>query len=277
MAKVKTGIAKADGAVKNELVIKYDINVTTKGVFTTTLPGESVDKLVELGVDLKKNNRYGSKLGYFEAPTMAELEDKVQQLCADAVTREMVSEKLVILYDVKTRVNYVKKTDGSVHPNGYVGGEQGKDWFWKEGNDTIASYDNKPFGMSICVKPHIQRVYKYRSGKEKVELTPIDRSPEDCADHLKPGPNLLWLNRLCNMGSGGYGANLQTVDYSEEVAGFFVRFVKMIMEFSDKIKDFLDPDSIEQIARSSMPMMLGAADEVSVKPTVVITDPEQNT
>ena len=50
MAKVTVARLVLDGSEKNELDFKYDINVNTEGVFSTTLPKEIVELFATSGM-----------------------------------------------------------------------------------------------------------------------------------------------------------------------------------------------------------------------------------
>ena len=63
MPKVTTETIHLDGAVKKELVFKYDISVGVDGVFATTLPKDVVEKLMDAGITLLHNRQ--KTRGYF--------------------------------------------------------------------------------------------------------------------------------------------------------------------------------------------------------------------
>ena len=92
------------------------VNVTKEGVFTTTLPTNAVEQIQKYGLVLR-NNRIGNP-GYFEAKTLDELKASIKATCNEALSRELVEEKLVIKYEICTKCNYLVDDNGDFVPNG---------------------------------------------------------------------------------------------------------------------------------------------------------------
>lgn len=59
-------VARNDYGDKMEIITP--VSVTKDGLFTTTLPEESVDKLLDYGVSMDKNR--AGRTGYFSAKTL---------------------------------------------------------------------------------------------------------------------------------------------------------------------------------------------------------------
>ncbi len=70
------------------------VNVTKEGIFTTTIPRNAVDEIEKYGVTLR-TNRLGNP-GYFEAKTLDELTMSVKKVCREALSRELVEDKIII-------------------------------------------------------------------------------------------------------------------------------------------------------------------------------------
>lgn len=70
------------------------VNVTKEGIFTTTLPRNAVDEIEKYGLTLR-TNRLGNP-GYFEAKTLDELTMSVKKVCREALSRELVEDKMII-------------------------------------------------------------------------------------------------------------------------------------------------------------------------------------
>lgn len=232
--------------------IKTPVNVTKEGLFTTTLPAESVRVLEEYGADLKPN-RLGNP-GYFESKTLDGLRAEVTKLVEDAVSRELVEDKLVIKYEILTDCNYVKDTDGEIIPNG--------SWcknhddfnvtaFWQTGSKKRTSEACTPSTSIFAIVLHKKR-YAYKSGRQVVTY----EKPADREGGFKRTESAIdWLMGLVNTRPTSLyycGAStlaerckhLPEVDATEENARFFVSMLKLIYKMNELFKGFSEPENI---------------------------------
>ena len=98
------------------LGIVTPVSVTKEGIFTTTLPEEAVNKLLDYGVTLRAN-RVGRE-GFFSAKTLDELRKEIASVMGEALSRELVQEETVIKYQIKTAGSCYLDDDGEILPNG---------------------------------------------------------------------------------------------------------------------------------------------------------------
>ncbi len=257
MAKLKTQTLVFDGAERNELTIKFDVNVNKDGTFSTTLPPDIVQLLAEANIDMQQN-KLGNK-GYFSAYSYDELIKKVRFTINEYMSREMTSEKIVIQYCIQTRCSYSFDKDGEVIPNpgsewsgvedsyNEVSGGNKRFANWMEGNFSINATSNSAFGFLVYAQPMVRRDYEYKSGKTKTEYQSMSRGGEIAETALENGYYLRWLNDVPCIDVPG-GGKVKEMDYSESVCEFFVGMIKSIAIMNEKIKDFLEPDAIKNIA-----------------------------
>jgi hypothetical protein len=254
MSKLRTEQITIDQKEGGKLQFKYDIYVNKDGTFTTTLPIDIAKLFQDAGVDLS-NNQLGNK-GYFSDKTCDGLAQKVKEVCLTYMSREMISEKIVIKYVIQTQCSYAFDKEGNVAPN------PGIEWTdmrypedtrnkWHYGTVDIDATHNSPFGFQIYVEPFVRRDYQYRSGKVKIEYAKLHEDSEISKKAQENGYFLRWLDAVPCIEPPRY-ADIKELDYSENVAEFFVNMIKSICLMNERIKDFLEPDSIKMIAEQKM-------------------------
>ena len=227
----------------------YDINVTKEqGLFTTTLPQDVVEKLKSANISFKRN-RLG-KNGYFEANTLDGLKIQIGELVEEYFSCELISKKLVILYQFKFRCHYIKNEDGTIGINSYSGKEG---WLWLEGNKEHSDYSNFPFGINIYAEIKIKRIFKYKSGNEKIEYDRYNDDPK----YKKMVNNNDGMNRLSSfvrLSSSSYG-EIKEVDCTEANATFFADALFSICRIYDNVKDMLEPENIVILAKNNYKLL----------------------
>jgi hypothetical protein len=258
MAKVKRERIVMSGAEKKELDFMLDINVTAGGLFTALLPPNVVELFEIRGVDLKSNKRRGSRPGYYEANTMDALLKLVDADCKKYVSRKLISKRMVIEYQVETTCSYVFTKSGDIGPNGYYAHNHDKlgDRIWMHGTKDIHANTREPYGMQVYVKPKIELTYQYLGGVKKIEYAYAHETYAFGMEEVSG--NLKWLNDV--VGIGPISGNTIIIEYTEQIAEFFVRFIKTICLFNEHIKNVLTPDAIREIAANSTPLFLLPSD-----------------
>ena len=228
------------------------VNVTKEGIFTTTLPKDAVEKISEYGLELSRN-RLGNP-GYFEAKTLEELKKNIREKCLDALSRELVEDKLVIKYEILTECAYCKDTDGELVPDGYWLKERdgsGLTDKWVDGNSNRPNSCHTP-GIRVWAKVYHKRRYRYQSGKELTVLKPY------AAKRGRSDSSLDWINSLVgtcpSKGTSSMGFALSEkeynralqllpeVDATEKNAQFFVTMHKMIFKMNELFAGFANPE-----------------------------------
>lgn len=236
----------------------YDINVDKEGLFSTTLPAEIVAKFEAAGVELKPN-RLNNK-GYFSDKTYEGLKKQVAAVVAEYLSRELVSEAIVIKYVIQTQCAYSFNDAGDIIPNcGYEFTGRGHNdpglAGWSGGTVDMDATHRRPFGIQVYAKPFFRRSYKYKSGVVRVEY---DRLQEP---DKKDRPNLAWLDGVVGIAvPDAHWGHKDTegcaeIEYTEEVAEFFVNLLTSICKVNERIKDFLTPDAIRVIAQNKTKLL----------------------
>lgn len=263
MAKLRTETISFDDITERGVFkIKFDINVNKDGTFTTTLPEDIVKILESANIDLYRNQL--KKKGYFTHSTCDGLIESIKNVGLEYMSREMTEEKIVLHYCIQTRVSYAFDKDGNIIPN------PGSDWSgvpdkfenhstnrfanWINGNVNISACNNSPFGFLVYVSPSVKRVYKYRSGKIKIEYSAMHNGGEIAEKALEEGYFLNWLKNVPCISMPKDG-EMKEMDYSENVCKFFVDMIKSIAMMNEKMKDFLEPEAIQLLADSNKRLM----------------------
>ncbi len=244
MAKVSTERILIDKGLDTEFTFNYDVNVSKDGIFSTTIPVEIAKLLTDAGIELSKNRL--DRPGYLSAKTFSELKVSVRSLADEYMSRELISEKVVIQYAIQTTCKYTFDEAGNICPNGHYSILGGGGFY--SGTTYMDANSNEPYGMQVYCKPFVRRDYLYRSGKTKTEYLRTSSGYPIVADLLGQGEGLRWLDSI--VGIGKPSAKLHEIDYTEPVAGFFVQLIKSICAINHRIKDFLDPDSIKMIVEN---------------------------
>ncbi len=257
MPKVKTIRVLKDGSVINEIDFRYDVYVDKEGAFTTTIPEDIAKLLKDSGFDTFKN-RLGN-IGHYQSSTMDGLSDQIEKDIDRLMSKELVDEVIVLRYSIETICSYCIDQDGEFMPNGsFVKDDLFNKDYEKHGwqNGTIETHATSlgSFGFSAWVQPYVKRLYKFSTGKEYIDYEYVSSFGSGTVElekypDFEPGENLLWL---IGIGSNEYprGANLQEINYTEEVAEFFVELFKSIFRINENIKDYLTPEAIKKLAES---------------------------
>lgn len=250
MAKLKTVKVAYNGAVGNEVVFKYDVYVDQEGCFTTTRPEDVVEKLTKAKIELEMNHR-ATRFGFFSASTLDGLQDAISGKIKEYLSRELISEEVVIRYSINTTCSYAINDKNEIVPNcGWLKGGSGADW--KQGTVEHNANNRAAYGFNIYTDPSIKRVYGFKSGAQKTEYVGLHEELKMTGKQVKMGKYLKWLDGVVAMDPSNYGKNMQEILYTEEVAEFFVGLLTSVCRINEKIKDLLDPASIKKIAESGM-------------------------
>lgn len=220
---------------------RYDVNINQEGFFTTTIPHDVAAKFIECGIQLQKN-RLGNP-GFFEFRTLEDLTQAMNNLVKEYNSKTLISEDLVIVYQIQTTCSYCLDKNGEPVPNGSVAWTQRDDYEWKSGTKEVYANDREPFGLLLYVRPQIRKVYKFKSGKTKTDFEWVPEKEHNREDR----PN---LNFLCSISSIEpiRGEDKMEIPYSEEVAAVFVAMLKSIFKLNEKIKDLINPEDIQRLA-----------------------------
>lgn len=230
-----------------KLQFSYTVYVNQEGDFTTTIPFEIASMFKEAGVDMGFNRRCDP--GFFRSRSLEGLNKEVSKASADFLSRKMVSEKIILKYQISTNCHYCLNDEGEIVPNGtYVKKGQYK---WKDGTRNSTAMGNLSYGFNVYVKPYMRRDYEYKSGATKTEYDIVRE--DEIEEDLKC---LKWLNGIVHIAEMDYGDTTKEIEYTEEIALFFVNLIKSICKINEQIKDVLDPESIKKIAEKGLPLLM---------------------
>ena len=245
----KSGVHNGD-----ELKFEYKVNINQDGIFTAYLPENIVSLFEENGIVLHQNPARRSRVGFFQSETMGGLKTEIGSVLDEYFSREEIENKRIIRYNIQTTCTYGINASGEVTPNcspeWSVGGE---DLGWKRGTVDIDSSHPKPYGILVYARPYRKQVFKYKSGKEHIEYTQLHGNGlEDDGCYLY---QLAYFASMKPPGTYYEEDSLQELDYTEDVAEFFVNLLKSICKLNERIKDLLTPESILELIKTKQKLL----------------------
>jgi hypothetical protein len=227
---------------------EIEISVNAKGLFYSYMPPGIIDRMQYGNVKFDPSLTSG-RHGCFSASTIEGVVSKAKSACKEASSREQVSEVVVIKYAIKTSCAYCINEDSEVVPNGTRAWVGSSNYQWINGTVSQHATKPEPFGFQMYAKPFYKRTYLYCNGRESIEYAPIF----DRVDN-KERYYLAWLSAVCSVGVPDE-TTVQEVEYTEDIARFFVETYKSMCELNERIKGFLDPAGIRRIAESKLKML----------------------
>ena len=222
MAKVKTiRIFKRDDKTDTVLIdINVDIKVSSKGLFSATFPKEVDEELFRIkGRDYEITGK-----------TLEEVENAVYDATSLLYSKEVIEDKFVIIYDINTFCYYSKDSDK------YISNIEYKEFI--SGTDT--ENHSKPYSFSIYCTIRRKVTVRYSTGVEKYYLEKPDRT--------QLGENGIWISdlfKLC-LPLWKHESECSQIDYTEENAMFFRKFVSMIFMVNDFVKANNEPGLLQE-------------------------------
>jgi len=241
MGRLKTEKVCLHGSERNEFQFSYEVYVNFDGSFTTMLPDNIVALFVAAGFKMGYNLQ--RKHGFFEASSLPELNKKVLDMCKDYMTKTLISDTVIIEYQISTACSYCLDPDKNIVPNGRHKFTKTENYKWYSGNSRLDTNNMGNYSLEVYVKPYFKKVYKFKSGKIKVEKELVD------ADDCENKPELEWLCSVVHMAPNS-SSEVKEIEYTEAIARLFVNMIKSICTINEKIKDFTDPEQIKRIAES---------------------------
>lgn len=219
MAKLTTRFYKSEN-----LSFQYDVNIDKEGNFATTIPGEVVEKLKEVGIELKTNRLRNE--GYFYSDTLDGLEKVVKAECDNYSKKELVEKRIILRYSLDTSCSYCRTKDGTLVPNGSYARKLDGDYTNTFGTDETNERHSKPFGFSCYVKPFIVTVWKFPDGR--IQNVYEHLRDEDSQDEI-----IRWLVGLASM-SIAFDTKYKEIDYTPELGLFFKNIILYIFRMNER-------------------------------------------
>lgn len=228
---------------QEKIHIVTPVTVTKEGMFTTTLPEASVQTLRDYGMELRPNR--AGRAGFFSSETLEGLRREIEKVAKEAVSRELIEDKLVIKYQVNTSGTYALDDDGEIIPNGYwrKTKKPGDDYStnWREGNVNMPAYFGNTPTIKVFARVFHKKTYSYKSGKTLETL-------ETYHPKNGRGGSVDWINCLCNIRPDvGSSSNIDytrfaEVEATEENAAMFVKLFKFVFQANELLKEMSNPE-----------------------------------
>lgn len=226
----------------------YRINITQDGTFTAYLPKEVITLLEEADVNIGVGR--GGKIGRYANFTMDGLISEIKKDIAAYESLELIEQKIILKYVIQTRCSYYLDVNGDIVPNGgsdWVKGKEGE-YEWKEGTVISHAQQPTPFGLLVYVEPFVKETYKRHDDFEVVKYEMIVFS--DYGKRIiKEGQYLNWLHSIAAI-TEPEDEDVNEIDYTEGAAAFFVDMIIGICKMNEKIKDYLNPESIQFLIKN---------------------------
>jgi hypothetical protein len=236
---------------KEELEFSYKINIDKEGIFTAYLPEEITKLFDAAGMVLKKNPARQSRIGFYSAAKMCDLKNEITEVVEEYFSRELSESKKVIRYDIQTTCSYCLNIHGEIVPNGSREWVLSDTYDWKQGTVQQNATNRNPYGILVYAEPFKKQVYKYKSGKEKIEYNQIftnGMSEDDFLYHLASFCSMCPPDRWED-------SNLKEIDATPAAATFFVELLTSICRLNENIKEKLDPKSILKLIASKQKLL----------------------
>ena len=180
---------------------------------------------------------------------MEEVQSGITRDILSCYTEEIVSDKLVILYRIETVCEYAK------HENMYYPGtpqEGPLPFSYHElySGTKNPSFGQEPYGFRIYCKVRRKITKRYADGDEKSLLEKVQIN--------KLGENGKWINGLRLIGdfSGFVSTEVKEIEYTEERAAFFRKFLSMIFMVNDFVIENSTPDLLQKHIESQSMKLL---------------------
>lgn len=259
MPKVKSEYIRVGHESDHEFIkfrFSVDININSKGVFYAYVPDKIFERIQYGNVKFDPSLTKGRQ-GCFSGSTIQEVIGKIKEACKEASSREQVSETIVIKYAIRTACTYCISHDGDIAPNGQYFWTGTDNYVWKEGTVHQHATAPHPFGFEMYAKPFWKREYLYCNGRTSIEYEPVwDMHDKSELYYLS------YLTAVCSV-TVPKETVVQEIEYTEDIARFFVETYKSLCILNERIKGFLDPDGIRQIAATKLRMLNYTANDTT--------------
>jgi hypothetical protein len=244
------------------LGFEVEVNVSKDGQFYFSLDADQMKTLLDYGVDLSNTfNRHTKKLGTFYADTLEKLEKNFQNLLEEAISGEIIEDKFVILYRIRTACSYCMG-GGIPVPNGYYVPKEespGNGYAnWIEGTDK----GEGAFGFNVYAQVYHKQIIRFKSGQEKLFYWFVNYQKIEKLGEYGKRLNAFTLKafdiRDANKNNwDGFGMDgRKEIAYTEENAKFFCDLLTAICKMNEQIKGFIkEPELLQQIINQQVKLL----------------------
>lgn len=253
MPKVKSEYIRVGRESDNEFEkfrFSVDIHINYKGTFYAYVPNIILQRLqygnIKFDTPLMKG-----KEGCFSATSIQGVIDKIKEACREASSRDQINENIVIKYAIKTACTYCLSNTGEIAPNGEYFWTGSDNYKWEEGTISQHATNPSPFGFEMYAKPFWKREYLYCNGRTSIEYETIYNLHDKVEKYY-----LSYLVAVCSVTVPDQ-TEIHEIEYTEDIARFFVETYKSICALNHRIKELIDPDGIKMIVNSKTKLLNG--------------------
>lgn len=214
--------------ITDKITFSFDVNITNDGMFTTTLPAEVVNKLEAAGIQLNRNQLKNS--GYYHSDTMIGLCKAIRKDVDKYSERHVVSEEIVLRYQIETRCTYCKTKEGQIVPDGGWQQKIDGDHKWLGGTREMHATSRETYGLDVYVEPQFKTVYSFPDGSTHTDYRNLTEEEEG------EGTTLHWLASVRAM-KELWGRDIKDIKYTEEAGEFFKSLILFIIRINEKLQD----------------------------------------
>lgn len=249
MGKFKIHEMVFDQGDKEKLKFKIQVNIDSRGIFSTMLPSEVVTVLERAG-DRADINRLGNK-GMVSNNTFDGLVKDIADRVSKALKPKIVDKRVVLTYGYKGLASWWEKSDGTILANGQ--GARG-DGGWKNGTVELNATNKAPYGFLIAVEVREKTTLEFPSGAIRSEYK--NGYDEDTIGD----DNLKWLNHLTVMSFGshwGHGKldGDKELEYTPERALFFRNMVEGCIKLVRMMSVLDKEDGVDLLIEQDIKML----------------------
>lgn len=237
---------------------RVSVGVDKSGIFTATLPKEIADMLMSAGIVLRQNQL--GNYGYFKAESLAVITQQIEVIVSEYNRKELIESKIVLRYIFQGPAHYAMSPDGDFYPTA------SSEWCGKGVLEHAApvgyartdggSFDS--FGVLVFCRPFLKQMWRYPSGLEKTVYHSLSSNEARGVSPkaFEKDRALEWLdNLLLNRDLRYRHEGVCDIDYTPEVAAFFVGVFKSIFRMIESIRDKVSPEAVQQISKSGAPLL----------------------
>lgn len=230
------------------------VKVNSQGIFTAMLPTEIAEIAEKLHVRGVGHNRL-RRFGYVESDTLAGLKSQVNKVVELIGSEKEVARENVIRFQINTICSYAFTAGGRFSPTAGDRDRGGTDW--KGGTVQVDSSHPDTFGISFWAHPYekvtLRREY---DGEERVEYHSLKKHGFPSGDELCNDP-VQWLAFIPNQRPDNRMGREQELPLTDATIRFFVDLYCSLFALNEKVKPFLNPEGILELASSNV-MLLGS-------------------
>lgn len=241
MAKLKPIEFRAKSLTDETTEFKSEASVSNDGVFSVDIP----DFLEELGRKLIRD--YGSL--FISRPrvylrvsgkVLKECEDFIKHLLQQYIKCEKV-EELVILYDYKNDLSYVKDSvTGELHPSGYGVKGFNETAHWVSGKNSTDSSTHFAQFFSVGLNAMVVTKTTYKRDSNITVKYSGGRGGGFGDGYVWAGK----LNAFCRLGypfdsKGVIKGGMMELPYTEDAAKFFYGLMMSMCHLADRVESFI--------------------------------------